>query len=39
MAERIVLKNRHFWNFKSHVTLTWPWITLKVISSWMSHRP
>jgi len=39
MVEEIDFENRHFWNFKSHVTLTWPRMTLKVISSWMSHRP
>jgi len=39
MAEEIDFENRHFLKFKSHVTLTWPPMTLKVILSWMSHRP
>jgi len=38
MAEEIDFENRHFLNFKSHVTWPWPRMNLKVISSWMSYR-
>jgi len=39
MVKETNLDIRHFWKFKSHVTLTWRQMALKVILSLMSYRP